>query len=240
MRSLSQYLIVNSSVTNLDLINCSIGPLGCEFIGNIFGAGSRNFISKLKLDYNDIGDKGMEMLAAGLRLNTTLNIISLAYCNISQDAARFLLEIVINQKTAIKDINLQGNHLRNYGVTVFFRGLTVNNSVENVDLTDNQFGEEEGVIEALKNLIIRSKTLKTLNFTYNGFYEEGARKLFDFFNDLNTNELADAISLASIKLPEKIPDDLLKAIDKAIKDNKKKKSKAKSKKKGKKKGKKKA
>ena len=241
MRSLSLYLTVNASVGNLDLTNCAIGPLGCEFLGNIFGPGSRNVINKLKIDYNDIGDKGMEMLAAGLRVNNTLSEVSLAYCNIGQEAARFLLEIVINQKTQIKDINLQGNHLRNHGVCVLFRGLTINKSVETVNLTDNQFGEEEEVMESLKNLILKNKSVRYLDFTYNGFYEEGAQKIFDFFNEMNLDELAEGVNIVSIKLPEKIPNELLKAIDKAIKDNKKKKVKGKKSKKkgGKKKGKKK-
>lgn len=239
MRALSNYLIVNSSVTCLDLTNCAIGPLGCEFIGNIFGALSRNMILKLKVDYNDIGDKGLEMLAAGLRINSTLTSLSLAFCNIGQDAARYLMEIVINQKGQLKELNLQGNHLRNYGVSILFRGLTVNNTIENLDLTDNQFGEEESVLQSFKNLILKSKTIKNIDFTYNGFYEEGGQKMLDFFTELNQNELAEAISLVTLKLPEKIPIELLKAIEKAIKENKKKKTKGKSKKKGKKKGKKK-
>ena len=239
MRAISQYLINNPSVTALDVTNCAIGPLSCEFIGNIFGPGSRNFISKLKIDYNEIGDKGLEKLAVGLRTNTTLSQLSLGYCNITSEGARFLLEIVINQKTQLKELNLQGNHLRNYGVVILFRALSVNNSIESVDLTDNQFGEEETVIEALKDLVIRNKSIKHLNFTYNGFYEEGGQKLFEFFNGLNENEISDGISLVSLKLPEKIPNELLKAIEKAIKDNKKKKAKGKTKKKGKKKGKKK-
>ena len=141
LRSLSVYLLQNASVTSLDITNCAIGPLGCEFLANTFGPGSRNFIIKLKLDYNDIGDKGMQTLSSGLRSNSVLTDLSLAYCNIGQESARFLLEIVINQKCQIKNINLQGNHLRNHGVTVFFRGLTVNGSVESIDLSDNQFGE---------------------------------------------------------------------------------------------------
>jgi Leucine Rich repeat len=239
IRALSQYLIKNSSVTTVDLTNCSIGPLGCEFIGNMFGTDSKNFITKLKIDYNDIGDKGMEMLAEGLRTNTTLVSLSLGYCNITQEGSRHLLEIVINTKTAIKDLNLQGNHLRNYGVVVLFRGLSINNSIETLDLADNQFGEEEAVIDSLKNFLIRNKKIKSLNFKFNGFYEDGARKIFDFLISVNENELAGPLSLTSLELPEKIPNDLLKSIEKAIKDNKKKKSKGKSKKKGKKKGKKK-
>lgn len=99
----------------------------------------------------------MEMLAAGLRVNSTFSELSLAYYNIGQEPARFLLEIVINQKTQIKDINLQGNYLRNQGVCTLFRRLAINQTVESVNLTENQFGEDEEVIKSLKNLILTSQ-----------------------------------------------------------------------------------
>lgn len=238
MRALSLYLNQNVSVTTLDLTNCTIGPLGCEFLANVFGPGSRNFISKLKIDYNDIGDKGMQTLSSGLRSNITLIELSLAYCNIGQDSARSLLEIVINQKTQLKSLNLQGNHLRNHGVTILFRGLTVNNSIETLDLSDNQFGEEPGVLSSFMDLIRTHKKIKFINFTFNGFYEEGAQKLLDFLTQLAEVPSNDGISLIELKLPEKIPNDLIKAIESGIKNNKKKKGKGK-KGKGKKKGKKK-
>lgn len=240
MRALSLYLSHNASVTTLDLTNCAIGPLGCEFLSNVFGPGSRNFISKLKIDYNDIGDKGMQTLSQGLRSNITLIELSLAYCNIEQDSARSLLEIVINQKAQLKVLNLQGNHLRNHGVTILFKGLTVNNTIETLDLSDNQFGEEPGVIAAFTELIRVHKKIKFINFTFNGFYEEGAQKILDFLTQLSEVPENEGISLIELKLPEKIPNDLLKAIESGIKSNKKKKGKGKGKKgKGKKKGKKK-
>jgi hypothetical protein len=122
---------------------------------------------------------------------------------------------------------------------VLFRGLTINNSLESIDLTNNQFGEEDGVMEAFKSLVKNNKKIKYLNFSFNGFYEEGAQKILEFLNQLTENEFEQGISLVSLILPEKIPNELLKAVEKAIKDNKLRKGKGKAKKKGKKKGKKK-
>mmetsp|Transcript_9178 Transcript_9178/g.9129 ORF Transcript_9178/g.9129 Transcript_9178/m.9129 type:complete len:281 (-) Transcript_9178:36-878(-) len=238
-RSLSMYLVNAISMRTIEIVNSKISPLGCEFIGQIFGIGSRNFILSLKLDYNNFGDAGVELLSRGLRLNQTLFHLSLAFCGITGEGARYIMEIIINQQCNIKDLNLQGNCLRNQGVVILFRGLMINSSVVSVDLTDNQFGEEELVLTTLRNLIFTNKSLKNLDFTHNGFYETGAQFILGFLTEKNEEGGDIVYAINEIKLPEKISRDTIKAIEKAIKDNKKLRTKGKKKKKGKKKGKKK-
>jgi hypothetical protein len=51
----------------------------------------------VKLDHNDIGAAGVRALAEGLAVNKSLLSLSLTYCNIDQEGARPLFEILIYQ-----------------------------------------------------------------------------------------------------------------------------------------------
>jgi Ran GTPase-activating protein (RanGAP) involved in mRNA processing and transport len=95
----------------------------------------------LKLDHNDFGSEGMIRLADGLSVNKTIVTLSLTYCNIDQNAARALLEVLIFSQSKIEELNLSGNHLRNEGVIVVLRGLSIAKSLKKIYLADNQFND---------------------------------------------------------------------------------------------------
>lgn len=79
----------------LELMNCLISPLGCEFLyKSLPMTGSQ--LSVLKLDYNpEIGDAGIAVLAENLCKNKTLTMLSLAYCGITEIGADALFEVLI-------------------------------------------------------------------------------------------------------------------------------------------------
>jgi len=80
-------------------------------------------IHTLKLDHNDIGDKGVQALATGLCMNATINSLSLTYCNITEKGSRALFEIIIYTKSQLKELNLSGNSLKNEGIPIIMKGL---------------------------------------------------------------------------------------------------------------------
>jgi len=49
----------------------------------------------LKLDHNPIGSEGLKQLANGVALNKSLKSLSLTFCNIGQEGAQSLYEILI-------------------------------------------------------------------------------------------------------------------------------------------------
>ena len=79
----------------------------------------------------------MKRLSDGLSLNKTVTSLSLTYCNIDALGARALFEILIFTKSGLEELNLTGNHLRNEGVTIVLRGLSIAKSLKKVLLTDN-------------------------------------------------------------------------------------------------------
>lgn len=101
MRVISEYLALNPNLVVLELMNCEITPLGCEFLAkalcNIGTWGTLERpaqLSILKLDYNHIGDVGVKVLADSLR-NDKLTMVSLAYCNITEVGCEALFEVLI-------------------------------------------------------------------------------------------------------------------------------------------------
>jgi len=57
----------------LELLDCKISPLGCEFLGKTFHPSNKiNAVTILKLDHNPIGSEGMRLLAEGLANNKQL------------------------------------------------------------------------------------------------------------------------------------------------------------------------
>jgi len=54
----------------LELLDCKVSPLGCEFLGKLFHPSvTTNTITILKLDHNPIGSEGVANLAEGLANN---------------------------------------------------------------------------------------------------------------------------------------------------------------------------
>lgn len=94
-------------------------------------------ITILKLDHNNFGARGMVNLAEGLAVNPTLKMLSLQYCSIDENAAQALFEILIYTRSAIEDLNLNGNNLGNEGVKTVLTGTSIAKSLKKLHIADN-------------------------------------------------------------------------------------------------------
>ena len=94
-RAVCQCLQQIKTVFKLDLLDNKLTSLGCEFISTLVHPKSNTSLEILKLDHNDFGSKGMQMLSEGLAINKTIKNLSLSYCNIDSAGARALFEVVI-------------------------------------------------------------------------------------------------------------------------------------------------
>jgi len=121
----------------LELLDNKISPLGCEFIARTMHPKSNTAVSVLKLDHNDIGSEGIQNLAHGLAINKTLATLSMTYCNIDYLGGRALFEILIYSQSKLEELNLSGNHLRNEGVIIVLRGVSIAKSLKKIYLADN-------------------------------------------------------------------------------------------------------
>lgn len=129
---------------------------------------------KLKLDHNLFGNAGLAQLTEGLAMNNTLESLSLCYCGIDNEGAGYIQQILSYYETKLEKLKLQGNLLKNKGVFQIFRALEINETLEKINLADNQFGEstEVPVVEKICEVIVKNKSLGSYNLKFNGLFEE--------------------------------------------------------------------
>ena len=112
-----------------------ITPHGCEFLAPALMP-KASALEMIKLDHNPIGSEGALILAEGLARNTSIQLLSLSYCDIGPDGAQGIFEILIFQNSKMLEINLQGNPLVNEGAILVFQGLAAAKTLQDVCLAD--------------------------------------------------------------------------------------------------------
>jgi len=128
-------------------------------------------ITILKLDHNNIGTAGLAELARGLSKNSTLLVLSLAYCGIDKEGSKYLQQILAYVDTQLKMLDIQGNMLQNEGVKELCRVLKINDSLEEINLADNQFGET--VVDDICGVMSTNENLGVYDLNYNAIYDDG-------------------------------------------------------------------
>mmetsp|Transcript_4893 Transcript_4893/g.662 ORF Transcript_4893/g.662 Transcript_4893/m.662 type:complete len:123 (-) Transcript_4893:22-390(-) len=113
-----------------------------------------------------------------------------------------------------------------------FRGLNINGVLTKIDLTDNQFGEDEGVLITIKDMLHNNTTLKEMILKHNGFYEEGCKFILEAMQESEDEGMRKNETLIKLEFSEKAPSEIVSEIGKICLLNKKRKRK-----KGKRKGK---
>jgi len=136
-RAICEFISQGKPLLFLELLESKITPLGCEFISRVMHPKMKPTIQILKLDHNEFGSQGVINLAEGLAVNPTLRLLSLTYCAIDADAAQALFEILIYTRSALEEVNLNGNMLRNEGIVKVFQGVAIARSLKKIYLADN-------------------------------------------------------------------------------------------------------
>ena len=155
------------------MLDNKVTALGCEFISKAISPSVPNNIICLKLDHNPFGSDGVAALAQGLNQNSTITHLSLTYCNIDEKGADPLFTILIYRASKLEELLLTGNHLRDAGIIKLLRGLSVAKSLKKINLADNQFYEEDDVLEAFESCMKKNQVLGSYNIKYNYFSDDG-------------------------------------------------------------------
>ena len=168
VRAICQFLeIQKSKVEILELLDNKITKLGCEFLSRVLHPTMAPTILILKLDHNQFGSEGINHLSKSLAINPILKSLSLSYCAIDHEAAQALFEILIYTRSALEEINLTGNLLRNKGVTRVFMGASIAKSLKKILVADNQFNDTADVVKALEFCMVKNKNLTKYDLKYN-------------------------------------------------------------------------
>jgi len=114
----------------LELLDNNIGPRGCLALGNSLAKGGNVSLLTLNLDYNGtISTIGVNNLCRGIRTNYSLRVLSMQYCQIDSMAGEAISQVLMNTKTALETLILNGNRIGGLGLSSICNGL--HNNVSN-------------------------------------------------------------------------------------------------------------
>lgn len=177
VRAICQYLEIGKPVLFLELLDNRITSLGCEFIARSLHPRMNPTIQILKLDHNQFGSQGVINLSQSLAINPHLKILSLTYCAIDHTAAQALFEILIFTRSALEEVNLSGNLLRNDGVRRVLLGTSIAKNLKKIYLADNQFNDDEAMVKAIEFCMVKNKNLARYDFKYNNITDRALERV---------------------------------------------------------------
>lgn len=182
VRSVCYYLDMDPSPEVKDVQFCDNGvtELGCEFLGRTLGPNGNKVVNLLRLDYNQFGTAGVNMLSRGLSQNATLRQLSLNYCNIGEDGGEYIAHILMFVRGALEVLELKGNYLQDKGICDVFNGARRSKTLQKIDVFDNKFTDlpmENGVVKSLRELFANNTTLTSYKLGGNQISDQGASML---------------------------------------------------------------
>jgi len=86
----------------------------------------------------------------------------------------------------LEELYLNGNHLRNEGIIMVLRGLSVNKALKMINVADNQFNDDTPVMDAVEACWKKNKSLGWYNFAYNNLFDNGGlQRIIDLLGPCN-------------------------------------------------------
>ncbi|XP_023672369.2 NLR family CARD domain-containing protein 3 isoform X1 [Paramormyrops kingsleyae] len=199
-KAISRSLLVNRSLTSLDLRSNNIGPKGAKSLAEalknnqvlvsislqnnvIEDEGTKALaevllcnrkLTTLHLQKNSIGSEGARSLAGALQKNQVLRELSLSSNQLGDKGSEALAQALMVNHSLIT-LHLQSNSISNKGVTALTKALKINRGLADLNLRENSIGVE-GAKEIAKALQTNG-TLKNLDLTANLLHDEGAKAI---------------------------------------------------------------
>ena len=228
-RSIAQYMRMTPSILTLELMECGLTSLACEFLGRLLSPEVNCPLQTLRLDHNNIGNEGVINLAKGLSMNSELKTLTMSYCNFDEKAAKPLLQILIFQDSGILDLDLQGNRLGNQGCCFVLHSLKINQSLNRLNIADNGVVTDDNLNDKIIDVLSVNSSLYILDLRLNVLFDDTIEDLLERMKNSSTGRINQ--TLYEVLLPEdKISQEKAEELEKFLLPNKKNK-------KGKKKGK---
>jgi len=150
-------------------------------------------------------------------MNKVITQLSLKYNKIDASGARYLFEILIYTQSALELLELDGNFLRNEGTIELLRGVSIAKSLKQLVLADNQFLEEDEVLDAIDTCMTRNQTLGRYDFKYNFISDYGVLRICDTLEKAN--------HVFNVGIPERISKETFERFNAVMSSNKPKKGK---------------
>ncbi|ELW72126.1 Protein NLRC3 [Tupaia chinensis] len=162
-KALARSLLVNRSLTSLDLRANSIGPLGAKALADALRI--NRTLTALSLQGNGIKDDGARAMAEALASNQTLSVLHLQKNTIGPMGAQWMAD-TLKQNRSLKELMFSSNGIADGGAAALAEALKVNQGLESLDLRENSISPEGA--QALAGALRTNSTLRSLEYVAGG------------------------------------------------------------------------
>lgn len=184
-----------SSLQKLDMSNNKLGPEIAPILKDALE--TLNGLEEINLSNNPIGNKGLESIAQGLKLNYSIKILILSNIGITKINE---LSKILSQKKALIVLDLSGNNnLSNAELAVFLDDLAKAKAIQKLNLSNLDLSDDN-TLKSLANFISTSKSLQELNLSNTNLGNKGLELItpalcnnnLNLFLDLSDNKISNA------------------------------------------------
>jgi len=193
----------------LDFSGCNISVADCNFLAKCWA--SDTVVDDIRFTDCLLCEEACGIILRAISYNRNLTRIDLKGNNLRHSGSE-LVGKILKRSTTLRELNLEWNALGmwNQGVSAIADGLSMNQTLTYLNVSNNQISHEGGtdLAEALK----RNSTLKHLDLRWNNVGVIGGRA---FASALQHNKTLVKLQLGG----NNIPADTLKAISSAVQRN---------------------
>ncbi|XP_053327743.1 NLR family CARD domain-containing protein 3 [Spea bombifrons] len=177
-RALAECLMNNQVLVNLNLQNNQIKSEGAQYLSESLLVNRK--LKALNVQKNKIKADGSESLAFCLKQNQVLQELWLSGNTIGDEGAAALAE-ALTENSSLRILDLQSNSISNCGLSRLTDGLSHNHSLRHLNLRENSISIEGSL--ALAESLKRNCTLTHLDLTANLLHDEGVEALAGTLKD---------------------------------------------------------
>uniref|UniRef100_G1TTF6 NLR family CARD domain containing 3 n=1 Tax=Oryctolagus cuniculus TaxID=9986 RepID=G1TTF6_RABIT len=171
-KALARSLLVNRSLTALDLRSNSIGSQGAKALADALKI--NRTLTSLSLQGNTIRDDGARSVAEALASNRTLSVLHLQKNSIGPAGAQRMAD-ALKHNRSLKELVFSSNSIGDAGAKALAEALKVNQGLESLDLQSNSISDVG--VAALTEALGANQTLLRLSLRENSISPEGAQAL---------------------------------------------------------------
>ncbi|XP_061125356.1 NACHT, LRR and PYD domains-containing protein 3-like isoform X4 [Syngnathus typhle] len=158
----------------LELKKCNLSKKSCEALASVLS--SPGSLRELDLSDNDLGDDGLEALAAGLaKPHCTLQVLKLKKCKLSKKSCEALAS-VLSSPSSLRELDLGYNNLGDDGLEALAAGLAKPQcALQVLGLRECNLSKKS--CEALASVLSSPGSLSELDLSWNYFGDDGLEAL---------------------------------------------------------------
>uniref|UniRef100_A0AAR2L8X3 NACHT domain-containing protein n=1 Tax=Pygocentrus nattereri TaxID=42514 RepID=A0AAR2L8X3_PYGNA len=181
IKPLSRALLVNRTLTVLDLHGNNIGTKGAKVLAEALKL--NQVIVSVNLQSNSIEDEGARALADVLQSNRKLTSLNVQKNSIGPDGVKRIADS-LKKNQILQDLNVSSNHLGDLGTVALAQALMVNHTLCTLRLQSNSVSDKG--MKALTQALRSNKGLTSLNLRENSIGVEGAKAIARALQENNT------------------------------------------------------